>query len=65
LTKDGNPLDTKAMAIQIRQLLMSLVKMAAANRRLVEFMKPTDLTTHVISQGGSVGSALQTPLGAV
>jgi hypothetical protein len=40
---------------------MSIAKLTAANKKVTELMNPADLTAQVISQGGSVGSALQTP----
>jgi hypothetical protein len=51
LTKDRSPFSTRAMASRIRQLLISLAKMTAANKKVTRLMRLADLTAQVNSQG--------------
>jgi hypothetical protein len=58
INKDGLPPGLKAIALRIRQLLVSFAIMATFNWHIIEQMRSTDLTRHIMSQGRRMGFAL-------
>jgi hypothetical protein len=61
LNKEGLRLGAKAIASQIRQLLLNIATMMASNKHLIEKMRSMDLTRLILSQGRSQGFAFATP----
>ena len=58
MNKEGCPLGGRNMASKIRQTVISLDIVTATNRGIVDQMKAIELTGHLASQGGSIGSVL-------
>ena len=58
MDKEGRPLGGRNMASKIRQTVISLDIVTTTNRGIVDQMKVIELTGHLASQGGSIGSAL-------
>jgi hypothetical protein len=65
LNKEGHPFGFRAMASRVRQLIVSLDVMTASNKYMSRQMRAIELTENITSQGGSIGSTLPTPPGAV
>jgi hypothetical protein len=65
LNKEGLPLNAKSMASKVRQVLISITTMSALNKRVTQDMRAIDLTSRVMSQGGSQGSTLPGPEGTI
>jgi hypothetical protein len=65
LNKEGHPFGFRAMASKVRQLIVSLDVMTASNKYMSRQMRAIELTENITSQGGSIGSTLPTPPGAV
>ena len=58
VNKEGLPLNARSMALKVRQTIISLDVMMATIKSIAKKKRAIELTGHVISQGGSIGSAL-------
>ena len=58
LNKEGLLLSARSMALKVRQTIISLDIMTASNKSMSQRMRAIDLTRHVTSHGGSIGSTL-------
>ena len=58
LNEDGLPLGVRSMALKFRHTIISLDVMMATNKNIFKKMRAIELSGHVTSQGGSIGSTL-------
>ena len=58
VNKEKLSLNARSMASKVRQTIISLDIVTATNRSIADQMKAIELTGQLVSQGGSIGSAL-------
>ena len=58
VNREGRPLGGRSIALKVRQLVISLDIVTATNSGIADKLKAIELTGHLASQGGSMGSAL-------